>query len=243
MKLICFFETYMNNEFFNQFLMETVILSLGGSIVAPDGIAIDYIEQFVKLISKHKNKRFIVVVGGGKPARMYQSAAKQFHANNTDLDWIGVRATQLNAELLRAAFGKEAHSEVINDPSKKLTTKKRVIIASGWKPGWSTDYDAILFAKQTKTKFVINMSNIDCVYDKDPNKFIAAKQYSTMSWNELLKLTGTKWDPGANAPFDPIAAKEAKKIKIEVVVCNGRNLENVDAIIQRKSFVGTTIRD
>ena len=63
-----------------------------------------------------------------------------------------------------------------------------------------------------------------------------------MNWQEFRKLVGSKWDPGANVPFDPVAAKWAEKIEAEVSVLNGINLANVKKCIRGEKFRGTIIR-
>ena len=65
------------------------------------------------------------------------------------------------------------------------------------------------------------------VYDKDPKKYPEAKPFDKMSWSELRAIVGDKWTPGANVPFDPIAAKEAEKSGLKVVMLNGRDLDNL----------------
>jgi uridylate kinase len=51
-----------------------------------------------------------------------------------------------------------------------------------------------------------------------------------------------KWDPGLNTPFDPVAAKEAEKIGLEVVVMNGKKLKNFENYLDGKEFIGTKIK-
>jgi uridylate kinase len=234
-------EMYLKNSSKNLIMKETVVLSVGGSLVAPNSIDTAFLKQFITLIAQHKEKRFILVVGGGAVCRTYQSAAKELvQPTNTDLDWIGVMATRMNAELLRVAFGAHAYHTVITDPRQAVRTSKQVIVASGWKPGWSSDYIAVLLATKYKAKTVLNLSNIDYVYDKDP-KLPGAKPYEQLSWNAFQKIVGTKWNPGANTPFDPIATKSAAKLRLRVVILNGRNIENLKKILAGKPFVGTTI--
>ena len=137
-------------------------------------------------------------------------------------------------------FGNSAENFVISNPTQKLHIKKNIVVASGWKPGWSTDYDAVLLAENFKVREVINMSNIDYVYDKDPRKFKAAKKIEKMKWQNYLKMTGTKWRAGMNVPFDPIAAKEAQKSKIRVYII-GKDLRNFENLLEGKKFRGTII--
>lgn len=221
--------------------MKTVVVSLGGSLVAPDSVDVEFLKQLITFLKARKNTRFILVVGGGRPARTYQDAARQFGASAVDLDWVGVRATYLNAELVRAALGADAYPSLVTDPSKPPKSSKRFIVCSGWKPGWSTDYDAVLLATKYKTSMVVNLSNIDAVYDRDPRQSVAAKQFFHLTWKDYLEMVGGTWEPGKNCPFDPVASKLAQQKKITVVICNGRNLGNFARVLNGKPFVGTTL--
>ena len=84
------------------------------------------------------------------------------------------------------------------------------------------------------------MSNIDYVYDKDPKKSSDAKPIEIISWKEFRKMVGSKWTAGLNAPFDPIAAKEAEKLGLKVNII-GKNLRNLESCIKGKEFKGTII--
>lgn len=223
---------------------ETVVMSLGGSIIIPSEVDVSFLKRFKALIKKHsKKKRIVIVCGGGKTARRYNDAAlKISKVSDFDRDLIGIRATKINAELVRSIFGKLAHKEVIEDPVKKINTKKRIIIASGWIPGFSSDMDAVLLAKNLKAKEVINLSNIDYAYTKDPRKHKDAKKVIETGWKGFQKIVGTKFRANSSFPFDPIASKLAKKMKLTVIIAKGTNLKNLDNILKNKLYRGTTIR-
>jgi uridylate kinase len=89
---------------------------------------------------------------------------------------------------------------------------------------------------------MINLSNIDYIYDKDPKQFPEAKPLSTITWEECQKLVGTEWKPGMNAPFDPIAAKLAKELNLTAIVTNGNDFDNLENIIEGRQFKGTIIQ-
>ena len=222
--------------------MKTLILSLGGSLIAPDKPDYFFLREFKNFVISRLDKyRFVIVCGGGKTASYYvQAAGRVSRMSDESLDWIGIMATRLNAHLVKTAFGSYAEEMIIHDPTKKLAFKKNIVIAAGWKPGWSTDYDAVLLAKQLKAKQVINMSNIDYVYDKDPRKFSDARPIESISWGDFRKIIGSKWTAGLNAPFDPIAAKEAEKFGLKAAVI-GKNLKNLESCIEGKEFKGTII--
>ncbi len=232
---------------YNVILVHTspVVISLGGSLIIPDGgIDHQFLERFKDLIVSEveAGKRFIIVSGGGAICRHYQNAAKRIGPlDPEDVDWLGIHVTQLNAHLLRTVFRGYAHLKVITHYDKKEEVKEPIMIAAGWKPGHSTDYDAVRHALSYGSDTVINLSNIPYVYDKDPNKNGDAKPLKNIGWKDFRKLVGSTWDPGANHPFDPIAAKEAHEAKIRVVVMDGKNLENFKNFLDGKEFEGTVI--
>ncbi|HIH42572.1 TPA: UMP kinase [Candidatus Woesearchaeota archaeon] len=228
-------------------MANTIILSLGGSIIIPGEININFLKSFRNLILSYINKgnRAVIVAGGGHVCRVYQNASAKIlnpkKPSNLDLDWIGIKATKMNAELVRTIFSKEAYEKVIDNPTKKVNTSKKVIVGSGWLPNCSSDKDAVLLAKTYSAKTVVNLTNIDYVYDKDPRKFKNAKPLKQMSWKQMEKIVGSKWKPGANLPFDPVASKLASRLKLRVIIMNGTNLVNFKNFLAGKKFKGTVI--
>jgi len=221
---------------------ETIIVSLGGSVMVPDKINMEFVKKFRDLVLNYlSQKKFVICVGGGKIAREYSRALSEFEADNNEKDWAGINVTWLNAQVIKSSFGKEAYPQVIKEPNKKIKTNKDIIIAGGWKPGWSTDYDAVLLAKNFKSKTIINLTNIDCVCDKNPMEFPDAKAFKDISWQDFRKIVGGKWTPGLSMPFDPEASKLAEKLKFKVILMNGNKLENFDNFLNNKPFTGTTI--
>jgi len=219
------------------------VLSLGGSLVCPEEIDVLFLKRFRNFILKwvKKGKKFLIFVGGGKIAREYQKVARGFNVKDEELDWVGIFATFLNAQLVKSIFKDFAFQKVISNPLEKIKTKKKIIVFGGWKPGRSTDFDSVLAARNFGAKRVINLSDVDFIYDKNPKKFKNTKPLEEISFDELFKIIGKKWTPGANIPFDPEAAKLAKKEKIKVIFLNGRNLKNLEKVFLGKKFKGTII--
>jgi uridylate kinase len=223
--------------------MRTIVLSLGGSAIVPESINASFLNDFKTLITGFvsEGNRAIIVCGGGMTARKYQQGLKDIITPSPEsLDWLGIYATRINALLIKEMFGSLAYGSIITDPTQKIITSLPIMIASGWKPGFSSDMDAVLLAEQFNASEVINISNIEYVYDKDPKKHPSAKKLETISWSEFRKIVGDSWIPGLNMPFDPIAAKKAHELKLKVIVLN-MNLENLRSCINDDSFNGTTI--
>lgn len=227
-------------------LNKTYIISIGGSLIAPPGgIAWRFLKELRALILKKikQGHRFFLIAGGGRTCRDYVAAASRVvKIERDDLDWLGIHATRLNAHLLRTIFRDQANPEIITNPTVKLSSRKKIIVASGWKPGWSTDYVAVRLAQKYGAKTILNLSNIDYVYDKDPNKHSDAKIKLKMTWPEFRKLVGNTWSPALNAPFDPIAAKKAQELGLEVIIMNGRKMNNLENYLAGKRFKGTVIK-
>ena len=228
--------------------MNTMVLSVGGSIVAPEFPDAAFLRAFVATIeaflARDAGSRLILVVGGGGPARMYQKAFRDVAgAGGADeaADWIGIMATRLNAELVKAAFGGLCMERVVTDPTAAGEFTGRILVAAGWKPGFSTDTDAVLLAEKFGGGTVVNLSNIEKVYTDDPRKNPDAKPIDSISWADFRAMVGDEWIPGKNCPFDPIASKKAAELGLKVICADGKNLENVRAILEGKPYIGTTI--
>ena len=222
-----------------------VIISLGGSLIVPKtGIDAAFLKRFRAFIAKRvaKGERFVLICGGGSTARAYQKAARAVgHLSREDVDWIGIHSTRLNAHLLRTVFRKLAHATVVKNPLAPPSFREPVLIAAGWKPGWSTDYCATLLASSLGASVVLNLSDIDHVYSADPKKDPRAKPLDRIGWKAFRKLVGNRWDPGANVPFDPVAAKLAERIGLEVKMIAGRDLAAVSQALDGKTCEGTLI--
>ena len=227
--------------------MVTKVLSVGGSIVAPEKPDTAFLTAFSAMVkdwlAQDKERRLILVVGGGAPARIYQNACREVYANveNNACDWIGIMATRLNAQLVKAIFGDLCKEDVVTNPTEANEFTGRILLAAGWKPGFSTDNDAVLLAEKFNADTVVNLSNIEKVYTDDPRKNPDAKPIDSISWADFCAMVGEEWEPGKNCPFDPIASKKAREMKLKVICAGGKNIENIRKILDEKDFIGTVI--
>ena len=228
--------------------MELTVISVGGSIIAPDKVDYAFLSEFrdmiVSYLSGNAEAKLIFVAGGGAPARVYQDALRHIdpEAPAELQDWLGIRATHLNGMLLRAVFSRYVSDELVTDPTAEgIAFGGRILVAGGWKPGFSTDTDAVFLARRFGGRTVINLSNIKKVYTDDPRKNPDAAPIDRISWPEFRKIVGYEWNPGLNAPFDPIASGIAEENGMTVIAADGRNIENTRAILEGKPFEGTVI--
>nr|QQK86924.1 uridylate kinase [Treponema denticola] len=227
------------------------VLSVGGSIVAPDKPDFDFLDKFSKTIRnwllQDSSRKIIMVIGGGAPARDYQNAYRKVcdlrkaPAKNDEADWIGIMATRLNAQLVKAVFEDLCPNPVVYDPTTVDMFGGQILVAAGWKPGFSTDNDAVVLAERFSGNLVVNHSNIAKVYTDDPKKNPEARPIDSISWEDFIKIVGTEWVPGKNTPFDPIASQRAQKAGIKVICAAGKDIENLENILNGKDFKGTVI--
>nr|QQK86737.1 uridylate kinase [Treponema denticola] len=227
------------------------VLSVGGSIVAPIKPDFDFLDKFSKTIrnwlSQDSSRKIIMVIGGGAPARDYQNAYRKVcdlrkaPAKNDEADWIGIMATRLNAQLVRAVFEDLCPNPVVYDPTTVDMFGSQILVAAGWKPGFSTDNDAVVLAERFSGNLVVNLSNIAKVYTDDPKKNPEARPIDSISWEDFIKIVGTEWVPGKNTPFDPVASQRAQKAGIKVICAAGKDIENLENILNGKDFKGTVI--
>ncbi len=223
------------------------VFDFGGSIVAPDGPDTAFLRDFLAFLERwlgeDSSRRAILIVGGGGAARAWQGAVRELKPDTPaeSLDWVGVMATRLNAELLRALLGPLCPDPVVTNPTADFSFTGRVLMAAGWKPGFSTDYDAVLLAERFGAEKILMLSNIARIYSDDPRKNPRAKPLERLTWDEYGRMAGGTWKPGANIPFDPVATARAAQLGLTIIAAAGHNLNNLQNILDGREFEGTTI--
>lgn len=226
---------------------KVVAIAVGGSVLYPgEGIDIRFLKSLKVFFTRHTKagRKFIVVTGGGYPARLYQKVAKELgHVSHEELDLVGIQATRANAYLLRIALGRLAGPRVIHGRGEIKRLWYPVTISSGWRPGWSTDYDAVALAVDFKAPEVVIAGNPAYVYDRHPGKYASASPLHSLTWKDYLRLVPSQWKPGLHAPVDPVAARLAAREGITAIIVNGRDLKNLGNLLQGKAFRGTIIAD
>ena len=224
-------------------------MSVGGSLIVPDQIDTEFLIKFRSFIESEtqmNERRFIIIAGGGKTARRYQEAAALVHQlDNEDLDWLGIHATRLNGHLIRTILKDIAHLVMITNPDEILDVPKnaKVVVASGYRPGASTDLRAVQIAEKLGASKVINLSNIDYIYTDNPKINKEATPIKDITWKQFRKLIPDRWDPGLSSPFDPIAAKEAEAKDLEVASINGERIGEIEKYLNQENFIGTRIHN
>ncbi len=224
---------------------EWVVVSLGGSLIVPEAIDTGFLRRFSRMIHGllEEGYRFVLITGGGRTARDYQKAAAALlTVPAEDLDWLGIHATRLNAHLLRTVFREEASPRIITNPrDDPLPDGFSLLIGAGWKPGWSTDYDAAVLASRLGAKRIVNLSDVAYVCEEDPAENPGAARFERMAWHELRAIIGDDWSPGLNVPFDPVAARLCQEQGLDAAILSAADLGNVRNALTGRPFTGTLV--
>jgi uridylate kinase len=220
-----------------------IVISIGGSVLISDldpERIYKYAENVKQLTKEHT---VYVVVGGGRIARDYISAARALGANEVECDVIGIDMTRINARLLIAALGKSAYPEPPGSypDANSAAFSDRIVVMGGLIPGQTTDAVSAVLAEYVGADLLINATSVDGVYTADPHRDKEAKKLTSMTPSELVEIV-MKIDmaAGSNSPLDPLAAKIIQRCGIKTIVIDGTDPENiVEAVAGRHN--GTLI--
>ncbi|MFW9788844.1 MAG: UMP kinase [Candidatus Thorarchaeota archaeon] len=223
-----------------------VVLKIGGSLLYDDGgqIRIDRLREYADSIKSlvKDGHTLVVVVGGGIPARVYIEAARVLGANEAQCDWLGIKAARNNAELLCAALGSIAYPKIIDDYDELEVAVNlgKVVLLGGMVPGQSTNAVAAASAELIQADMLFNATNVDGVYDRNPEEK-GAKKLDSVNISQLRKILsseGTK--AGQYNLFDPVAIGIVERSQIPTVIFNGNDPENLKKAFNKEK-IGTRI--
>jgi len=225
-----------------------VVLSIGGSSINPAGTPdLEFLRAMAQLIKKSKNC-FGILAGGGSIARTYAKAARELGSGEYEADSIAITSTKQNAQLVVAALataGIDVHRTVAPgfEEAKEAAAIRKVVVMGGTIPGITTDTDAVLLAEAIGAKRVVNISNVDAIYDSDPKTNPAAQKFVRMNYEELVQLAGAsdKRLAGTNFVFDMLACRLIARSKIETHFVGGKNRSDVENAIEGKKHNGTVV--
>ncbi len=218
------------------------VISLGGSRIVPDDVDDNFLLDFKKLIDSHKDKKFVVVCGGGSSARRYISAFRKLGLGLRDQSEEGIAITRFHAGFMSRFFGSEANEEIPRNMKqvKGLLRKNRVVFCGAlrWKDNNTSDGNAAQLAGYLGCSF-INLTNVAGLYNKDPS-LKGAKFIPRISWKDFLKIAKEiKYEAGQHFVLDLIAAKEIMKKGIDCYIVG--SLKAVDSVLLGKSRFGGTL--
>jgi uridylate kinase len=221
------------------------VISAGGSVFIGEKPLVNKIIDFCNAINDLSSEfRFVIVVGGGKTARNYRDAADDLGANNFELDSIGIAATRINAMLFLNKIN-NSHKKIITSYNEidEIVNEGRIPIMGGISEGQTTDAVGALVAEKLGFEF-INLSNVDGIFDSDPNTNEEAVMFNELSFNDMnYLLNGKLLLPGQHLFVDPQAASIISRSKIKSYFLNGDHLENFKNCLRGYDFKGTVVSE
>ncbi len=223
--------------------MESIILSIGGSVILAEEADVSFLKRLATLLKKiSKQYKIYMIVGGGKIARSYIKRGRELNLDEDVLDQLGIDITRVNAKLLTSLIGiSNDNIPLTTDEAERID--KPIVIMGGTIPGHSTDLVGAELAEKTGANKFIIATNVDGIYDKDPNKYSDAKQLKEVTIIELIKKYGTEWNSaGSNVVIDGPALELINKAKIPAFVVNGKRLNQLEKVMTNQLFDGTIIK-
>ncbi len=210
-------------------MKKRIVIKLSGRVFGIDNVKIlkDYATFLVK-ISKFCQP--IIIAGGGNIARHYISHARSSGADESTLDELGIEVSRLNAKLLIYALKSKAYSH----PPTTLQEVRHavddglIVVAGGLHPGQSTNGTAALIAEKVQAEQFLNATDVDGVYDMDPNKFKKAKKFKRIEMKNLKNmLVHEDSVAGGYDLMDIVALKiiERSKIKTRILKADTKIIE------------------
>ena len=223
--------------------MDKVVVSIGGSILVPGENDAEFIHKLANMLKEvSKEVQIAVICGGGKTARYYAGIAKDLGGDTYDQDILGIAATRMNAQLLSLALGDMP--ETISDDveqTAKASVPGKIVVMGGTVPGHTTDAVSSMLAAAMKADRIINGTSVDAVYTDDPRKNPDAKKITSMTIDELGDIDYKEHGASKSSVFDPLGVKLAKENKMDILIIDGRNLDELKNAILGKKINGTFV--
>ena len=228
---------------------KTILIKLSGESLSGSighGLDFEYIKKIcmeIKMIHD-EGVRVGIVCGGGNFLR-----GRDAHEMDRETaDYVGMMATVMNSLVLKDMFrqvGCEVYNQsglyvgiidkIDSDKAKNALNDGKIVVFGGGtgKPFFSTDTGASLRAIDIGADMIIKLTNVDGVYDKDPNKYSDAKMYDTVSYQTVIdnKL----------GVMDMEAIEMCRNNKIEIVVMNIDTKNGLSRIIHGEK-IGTIVK-
>ncbi|MBE6528965.1 MAG: UMP kinase [Thermoplasmata archaeon] len=223
--------------------MEKVVVSIGGSILVPGENDAEFIRKLADMLKEvSKEVQLAVVCGGGKTARYYAGIAKDLGGDTYEQDILGIAATRMNAQLLMLALGDMPDSVSTDvEETARSSGPGKIAVMGGTVPGHTTDAVSSMVAAAMKADRIVNGTAVDAVYTADPRKDPDAKKISSMTIDELGEIVYKEHGASKSSVFDPLGVKLAKENRIDILIIDGRNLDELKNAILGRKINGTTV--
>ena len=233
-------------------MTKNIVIKFGGSLLCSEDGSLNYekITNFCNIIKSNKDYDVIVIVcGGGKAARQYIGAIREFTDNEVLCDLIGIDISRINSQLIIAEMKGFVFPQVpksIEELSTAISSNK-IVVMGGLQPGQSTTSVAMIVTEYLKAERLVILTDVDGIFDKDPNLFKDAKLIERISYESLQELilkssVDTQASAGEYRIFDAVSLQILKRSNINVLVMSGKNLNQFHKFWNNeKEIIGTII--
>lgn len=223
-----------------------VVVSVGGSVLFTGAGDREYLENLAGLLRRcGRGLPLVVTTGGGRTAREYIRLGRELGLTEVELDEVGIDVTRLHARLLAARIGPPCPARpptTVADAVHELRRASPVVLG-GTEPGHTTDGVAALLAVRLRAARVVNATDVDAVYDRDPRTHPDARRIARLTWEEFRSMVAaaTSGEAGQNFLFDHLGAESLARAAIPLWVVSGRDLPNLEAALTGRTFRGSRI--
>ncbi len=222
-----------------------LVISLGGSVIVPDKVDYKFLRGFREIIRRHAvNEKIVIITGGGGTFRRYMKSLEKVKLDERTIGLIGIATTKLNARVVAGFFNKQGEIPNSIKDIKYALRKSNIVIcgALGFKTGTTTDGNAAEIARHLKASMILNITNVNGLYDRDPRKHSSARLIPRISFDNFYKLARKiKFKAGQHFVLDQKAAGLIRRYRIKTVILNGKHIPNLENFLNGKKFIGTVI--
>lgn len=234
-------------------MKKSLVVKVGGSLLFKENGTINTqkISEFCEILKKDSNNfdSLVIVCGGGILARNYINAVREFGGNEALCDLFGIEVSRINGMLFISCLEALAFTQVPKTIEELSVAKliKKIVVIGGLQPGQSTTSVAVEVAEYINAETLIVLTDVNGIYDKDPNKFKDAKLFKNINYDKLQEIIiGSSGDNQAAAGeyriFDAVSLQILKRSKIKVLVVSGKDLKEFKKFLNdEKNIIGTVI--
>ena len=229
-----------------------IVIAIGGSILLKEydckkfqeysAILKDLAKEHEKYITEYFNGP-VFVKNWPKDIKSYYMKVNPDGKTVAAVDLEVPEVTRINAKLMLTALGDAAYQRVPHNFQEALefSATGKIIVMGGTEPAHSTDAVSAILAEYIQADKLINLTSVDGMYTKDPNKFDDAELVPEITATDLLKfLSGKDVKAGTYEFFDTTAVQMIKRSNLETVITNGFEPENLIKAVNGET-VGTKV--
>lgn len=197
------------------------VYAIGGSILTEN---LDNLSNYGKALDS-KNFQYAAITGAGNLKKYIETVPEEINQGKKDI--IGIKATRLNAEALKTVTSCHPKTPTTPEEIQEIESTGKNIILGGLTPGYSTDAVAAITAELTNAEKLYIASNIEGIYNKNPEKENAEK-LDEIKIEKLKEMIKGNNKAGRYDLIDLTALQiiERSKIQTKVILGSPENLEN-----------------